>query len=482
MKDLYFKKVFRDHKGVNIALFIALSIFLIYFKFTFHELWKDEWQAWLVTRDMSLFDVLGFLHYEGHPSLWYLYLKFWTLLPIQDVTCLHIAHSVLLLLTLYWLYLKVSLPTIVKLAISMSYFIVFEYGIIDRGYILVILLSLIIVESLSKQNYSWKIGLCLMLLCQTEAYGVIIAGSLLLYILLNSEGKIQDIKSKISLIFFSLIGFILFVITVFPRGFKDDFTRAYNQDIFSLDTVFTSFQGHLANVFAVGAINDTASNGNSVIGVILSVIILFFIIHIFRDSRRVFYSFFFGFIGFLIFSIVIFSGGLRQWGMVYILFILYLILYYNTSKNHSSQKYILIILMMIFPIIHGVRGLVDDYRLPFSNAAIAGQFIKDKIPKEVPIVVINKFETTPVAGYAGRQFYELPDGSAFTYFKWLEKVYIPTQEELTLFTKFKNVGGIVLLSPTPIDTDRFPKAQFWIKFDQDNFKRENYWIYSVPLQ
>jgi len=76
----------------------------------------------------------------------------------------------------------------------------------------------------------------------------------------------------------------------------------------------------------------------------------------------------------------------------------------------------------------------------------------------------------------------LPSGQKFTYFKWLEKVYIPTQSEINLFTKFKKVGGVVLLSPTPIDNNRFPNAQLWKEFTQENFKKENYWLYSVPLE
>ena len=95
--------------------------------------------------------------------------------------------------------------------------------------------------------------------------------------------------------------------------------------------------------------------------------------------------------------------------------------------------------------------------------------------------MINKFETAPVGAYANRSLYELPSGEEFTYFKWLEKVYIPTQSEISLFTRFKNVGGIVLLSPNPIDPKRFPNAVLWQEFSNENFKRENYWLYSVAL-
>jgi hypothetical protein len=111
----------------------------------------------------------------------------------------------------------------------------------------------------------------------------------------------------------------------------------------------------------------------------------------------------------------------------------------------------------------------------------AGQFIKEKIPEKVPIVAINKFEATPVIGYARRNFYELPDGVPFSYFRWVDKIYLPVENELKLFAKFKGVGGIVVLSPKPLDAERFPSLQLWQKWEDKNYKNENYYLYTLAL-
>ena len=84
-----------------------------------------------------------------------------------------------------------------------------------------------------------------------------------------------------------------------------------------------------------------------------------------------------------------------------------------------------------------------------------------------------------VIGYAGRKFYELPDGVEFSYFRWVDKVYLPTETELKLFAQFKGVGGIVIISPKPLDAERFPSAKLWQKFDQENYKKENYYLYFM---
>ncbi len=472
-------KLHTDSKRSNILLWIILSIGLICYKFNFHELWKDEWQAWLVARDLDLGDMLAFLNYEGHPSLWYIYLKSWTYIPIEEYISIQIAHSILVVITLYYLIVKINLPSIWKLLLSLSYFIIFEYGVINRGYILVILLSLIAMDFIMRDKHSWKLGFILLLLCQTEAYGVILAGSITAYLLINADGNKLVLNKNI--LIWSITGFLLFVLTVFPRGNEDDFTRAYNQQSFSTEVIHESIQGHLANVFAIGLIDDTASNGVSLIGFLLSLFVLFILVWIFIRDRRSLLTLLFGLVAFITFGILIFSGGVRQWGMVYILFILALILSHYKKLSWSLSRYVLVILLMIAPLIHGIKALITDANIPFSNAKEVGLFIKEKIPSNVPVVVINKFETAPVGAYAERPLFELPTGDEFTYFKWLEKVYIPTQTELNLFTKFKKVGGIVLLTPEPIDMNRFPNAKLWQEFSDENFKRENYWLYSVAL-
>lgn len=472
----------RDSKKVNYILWIIISVGLVIYKLCYHELWKDEWQAWLVARDQGISEMLSFLNYEGHPSLWYLYLKIWTVFPGNQELLIQLAHGVLLIVTLYFLFVRIKLPTIWKILISLSYFIVFEYGIINRGYIWVVLLSLIAADFITQNKYDWKLGLTLLLLCQTEAYGVIIAAAITFYIILTTPWKLFKTKGSKGIAIWAIVGFLLFVITVYPRGNEDDFSRAYNQQSLTVQVIHESIQGHLANVFAIGLIDDTASNGVSVIGFILSILLFFILVYIFLRDKRSMISFCFGLFGFAAFGILIFSGGVRQWGMVYILFVVMLALSHHHKSHWNIYRSLLITLLMIAPVVHGIKALVTDAQIPFSNAKEVGLFIKEKVPNNVPVVAINKFETAPVGAYAGRSFYELPSGESFTYFKWLEKVYIPTQSELNLFTKFKKVGGIVLLSPTPIDTNRFPNAQLWQEFNTENFKRENYWLYSVPLQ
>ena len=59
--NLTLQRLLIDSKKINLLFWIIISIGLIVYKLSFHELWKDEWQAWLVARDLSLSNMLAFM-------------------------------------------------------------------------------------------------------------------------------------------------------------------------------------------------------------------------------------------------------------------------------------------------------------------------------------------------------------------------------------------------------------------------------------
>jgi hypothetical protein len=461
-------KIRKEH-----IVLIVTSLIIGTIKFFFHELWKDEWQSWLVARDLPLVKMISFMNYEGHPALWYLWLKPFTLLDsfVREDILLNIAHLFLVIAVMYYLLIKMEMPFLIKCLIIVSYFIFFEYGVVNRGYILVILFSLMAIHYFRAQHMLY-FGVSLILLCQTEVYGVILATALLIFYYLKN--KFFDLRPYV----YGLVGLILFVLTVFPRGNKDDFERAYNKIITSHHLSDVT-QGHLANIFAIGLIDDTATVGYTRFGILLSFFIAVLTIYIFFKSKETNTMWVLGSMMFILFSLIIYAGGVRQWGMIFLLFMMCIEL--TPSLYTDRLRMGIIVTLLICPFAHNLKAIVSDIRLPFSNALNAGKFIRKTIPKNVAIVAINKFETAPVAAYANREFYELPSGTPFTYFKWLERVYIPTQSELILFAKFKKARGIVVITHEPIDNQRFPLLKLWKKFDQENFKSEEYYIYLMQI-
>lgn len=473
-----------ENKQKSIINWILWGIFLsfiTYIKFAHHELWKDEWQAWFVAKDKSIAQIFSFLYYEGHPALWYIYLKVFTLFDgiIGPVTLITIAHLITVAGGLYFLFLKFRMPILLKVLFAMSYFMSFEYGIINRGYFLVVLFLFWAVNLLRQSEYSKKeLGIVLFLLCQTEVYGVFMALALGLYVIIKDGLTITTLKEKN--ILGLLLGLLIFVISVFPRS-SGHVAKTSPKSLELTDKILSAFQGNLSNTFMIGSTNDTFSYGWTNIGILFSLVCLIGLWFIYKNERAVLITAGSFLLMMISFSILFFLGGVRQWGMGFV-FMIALVELKGLDIVKDKLASLSLVVFSIFSIIHGYKAYSEEIKIPFTNAKQTGEFIKEKVPEKVPVVALNKFESTPVIGYAGRKFYELPDGSEFSYFRWVDKIYYPTESELKLFGKFKGVGGIILLSPKPLDTERFPNAQLWQKFDELNYKKENYFIYTLSVK
>ena len=254
-------------------------LLLIYLKFFVHELWKDEWQAWFVAKDKSILEVFSFLNYEGHPALWYLYLKpftwIYSFLPLQEEYILSFGHLLPAIAVFYIFWKKFDIPDLVKSLFTFSYFFIFEYGLVNRGYILVILFLFLAVFYLQKDNLK-LLGISLFLLCQTEVFGVFMAAALGAYLILN------NVKKYAVPLQYLTIGGILFVISVYPRE-SGHIARTQGKILSFGDRIFTSVQGNITNAFLPGVTDDTAVFGWTFFGMILTILLLILFVYLFKS-------------------------------------------------------------------------------------------------------------------------------------------------------------------------------------------------------
>ena len=464
--------------------FFFLALILGY-KLFFHELWKDEWQAWLVARDMSIGKMLAFLNYEGHPSLWYLYLMPFTLMSeyFNEEILLQGAHSLLGASVYFLIFRRFSMPFPMRILVAASYFLGFEYIIVNRGYVLLILLSMVAMLSL-KSSRKIPFAISLFLLCQTEVYGVFFAAALLVYYILNKSDETDSLflsvsKARLEISAF-LFGIIAFVLTVYPRGHSDDFGRAYIGQDYNISKFFDAFYGMFANTFFIGAVEDVGISGSTKLGCCLSVLVFAVFLFIFYRNKALLITYLIMVVMMLTFTSLIYGGGLRQYGNFLVFMICLLELDSDQWKCHKLKSG-MFVLLFVFPLIYNAAGLWQDAKYPYSNAKEAGQYLAAHVFKGTPVVAINKFEVGPVGAYAGFAFYELPEGVPFTYFKWLEKVYLPPQAELELFGRYKKTQSLFVISPSLLDRERYGSLTLIKAFDGFNMKRENYFLYKLEL-
>ena len=116
---------------------LCLYIALIAFAIPYHEPWADEAQSWQLARTLSLPDLFRtYIRYEGSPGLWHFLL--WILARLHvSYSGLHwicgatavVAASILIFRSPFPRYLRFTLP--------FTYFLLFQYAVIARNYVLV---------------------------------------------------------------------------------------------------------------------------------------------------------------------------------------------------------------------------------------------------------------------------------------------------------------------------------------------------------
>ena len=113
-----------------LGLLAALQFWLIWA----HSPWRDELQAYLLVRDTAgIGGLLANLHYEGHPSLYYLVLAAFEAV-VPSTASLKLLQTLVALGVTALVWRGAPFQPWLKLLILAGYFPLFEYGVIARSY------------------------------------------------------------------------------------------------------------------------------------------------------------------------------------------------------------------------------------------------------------------------------------------------------------------------------------------------------------
>ena len=92
----------------------------------YHEMWRDEIQAWLLARDSTgPIDLLSHMKYEGHPPLWHL-----LLMPLTWIThapeSMQVVHLLIAATTVFLFARYSPFTPLQKILFSFGYFVLYE--------------------------------------------------------------------------------------------------------------------------------------------------------------------------------------------------------------------------------------------------------------------------------------------------------------------------------------------------------------------
>ncbi|MBE9059433.1 hypothetical protein [cf. Phormidesmis sp. LEGE 11477] len=144
-----------------------------------HEIWRDEAQAWLISRDSSsLADLFSNTTYEGHPILWHICLFViakWSPNPFF----MQIFHLLLSTASVVLVVKWSPFSLLQKGLLSFSYLLFYEYSIISRNYAIgIFFIFLFCVLYTRQQPRYWLLALILAVVANANAFCFLISFSL----------------------------------------------------------------------------------------------------------------------------------------------------------------------------------------------------------------------------------------------------------------------------------------------------------------
>jgi len=192
---------------------------IVAFAIPYHEPWADEAQAWQLARSLPLRTLFQTnIRYEGTPGLWHFLL--WIMIHAHvSYSGLHWICGAIAVVSVSLLLFGSPFPRYLKLTLPFTYFLLFQYAVIARSYVLVPLLLFAVA-------YWWKknalaVAIALGLLANVSLHAAVISGGLALIFFLHPDciGSIGNILRSRKLLLGAaiLLGLYAFAIwTAFP--------------------------------------------------------------------------------------------------------------------------------------------------------------------------------------------------------------------------------------------------------------------------
>lgn len=168
----------RRSRAIVFALWLATAAFLA----AHHVMWRDEVRAYtLALSGDSVADMLGAVHGEGHPALWYLLIRgFHAVAPYPQA--MPAAAFLVGAAAAAIFAFRAPFRWPVLALVLFGRFALYEYTVMARNYGITMLVLFAIAALYTRhRDKGWPLGLLLILLCNTNAPSVLLAAALLLF-------------------------------------------------------------------------------------------------------------------------------------------------------------------------------------------------------------------------------------------------------------------------------------------------------------
>ncbi len=383
----------------------------------FHEIWRDEAQAWLIARfSHSLPELFHNLRYDGHPSLWYLLLYcisyFW-----HDPFSMQVAHLIISVTAVFIFLRHAPFRPLFKALFIFGYFILYEYTTISRNYGIEMLLLFAFCacfRSGAQKNYFLLFTL-LFLLAKTNFYGTAISFFLAVMLVAelwrnaNLAASFDRFKLRFSLgllLYAAGLAATLWGYVTPPDGGVVEGWRPVH-DATAVSFPVASFWKSFFPVpsprlqFWNTGLLDTGDWG-IYLQAVLAVAAAYACLKILARKTYVFFLFAAGSVFILLFLCFKFQGYMRHYGQFYLLFIACLWLsgqfpdeeHIKLRPMPERAKQAFISAILIVQCAAGIYASVMDWVFPFSGSRETAAFLqKNDLQSRFMMADLDFFES-----------------------------------------------------------------------------------------
>ncbi len=409
-----------------------------------HELWRDEYQAWLFARDSaSVWELFANLRYEGHPPLWHLILHVVTRFTAQPAAmqAVHLALST----AASWLVLRrAPFGRLGRLAFCFGYYMLYEYGVISRNYSLGVLFAVLFcIRYRDSVRPGAGTGLILAGLALSNPFAMLLSLALGLFVavdrfLMPGPREVRWNRGVFWMLGLGAAGVILALWLIVPPpdgGFIDFSVRPDGSRLDSLrltlSHVWTSHLpipqpgvGGWGTNGLSGAGGGMASGGGAAI-LALSVLILlrnvralwlyltgtggylayFYLMPMVSQYPRYTGHLFLVLAMSLWFSRTLVPGWTLQWSP-------------GWSRVRAAAERVGVGLLLAVQGWGGLMAYVRDWRHPFTNSAAAAAFIAESGLEDCALVGTQDYVIQPLAAKFNRSVYYPERGAFGSFIVW----------------------------------------------------------------
>ena len=391
----------------------------------FHEMFRDEMQAWLIARDSkSIPDLFWNLRYEGHPALWHLFLYLpshisWNPVSMQVINWVFAVAEAWVILSakrLHWLF---------RALLLFSFFVFYGYGAIARNYMLGLLLltaaSLLLLNKSGQR--AWAIVL-LGLAINTHFFAIPIA--LLIFVLFfcfptgdSWRRPMEPLRTRAFWAATAVLLASLATAYAVMRPPADRYTPWYSTANVSAAGYFLISEGRAWQMFAPvpemyipEAIRQAMvpRHAPSIPAATLSLFLLLLLALCLRTARGRFFFLCAALLEFLAFTFTVRIPPVRHYGFVFLSLLIAMLVDAYSDADSPVGNWIprrlatgVMVAMLAVQVMASASASILDIIYPFSEAKETSEWLKQNGYANNPMALQIDTTGTSVLGYLERE-------------------------------------------------------------------------------